>query len=379
MTHSPLSRKASTLTEAMEEFRAWLRSRDYTDADSVIDAFLESRAHLSAMQGAGGSVAMPQNADQAVLMFGLAHGWLKHNAPEKFTEAHREALSAGGWREKQIESLRRVFVAWQKGEVINACCFAACFGAVFPCPELKREPWEDEVAAKLLPLPPSGEEQKEDETLRQFIEDGKAEVAPLPGEGGEAHFLEDLAASGGIFPDTEYGEFHRIKNALIAIARLPVGAETKEAREIAMTALNWYRLEDTPSPQGDAGEETCPHGRPLHQDCFACDESSPSPTRRQGHSKLVYNKQTRTIDKVDPHPPAQGNAIEGTVLPDCMMPDGADPCKGYQQCHAALTAAQEEIKRLREALDKIDNKSAYQDPYRELDRLRQIARAALKT
>lgn len=26
--------------------------------------------------------------------------------------------------------------------------------------------------------------------------------------------------------------------------------------------------------------------------------------RRKGHSKLVYNKATRTIDKVDPHPPA---------------------------------------------------------------------------
>lgn len=36
------------------------------------------------------------------------------------------------------------------------------------------------------------------------------------------------------------------------------------------------------------------------------------------------------------------------VLPDCMMPDGADPCIGYQQLRASLSAAEAENAKLKE-------------------------------
>ena len=42
------------------------------------------------------------------------------------------------------------------------------------------------------------------------------------------------------------------------------------------------------------------------------------------------------------------------TLPDCMMPDGADPCIAYQELAAHDSALQAENVRLREALTAVD-------------------------
>jgi DNA gyrase/topoisomerase IV subunit A len=42
--------------------------------------------------------------------------------------------------------------------------------------------------------------------------------------------------------------------------------------------------------------------------------------------------------------------VKDWILPDCMMPDGGDPCRGFQQLYAEHARLDAEIERLREAL-----------------------------
>lgn len=39
---------------------------------------------------------------------------------------------------------------------------------------------------------------------------------------------------------------------------------------------------------------------------------------------------------------------ERQILPDCMMPDGAEPCKGHLQLQEQVRSLQAEVDRLRE-------------------------------
>lgn len=41
---------------------------------------------------------------------------------------------------------------------------------------------------------------------------------------------------------------------------------------------------------------------------------------------------------------------QGETLPDCMMPDGADPCKGYQQLYTQLSAVKDQLAATKAAL-----------------------------
>ena len=47
------------------------------------------------------------------------------------------------------------------------------------------------------------------------------------------------------------------------------------------------------------------------------------------------------------------------ILPDCMMPDGAEPCKGYMDM-------KDEVKRLREALEAVDSETVLTGQLKEL-------------
>jgi len=38
------------------------------------------------------------------------------------------------------------------------------------------------------------------------------------------------------------------------------------------------------------------------------------------------------------------------ILPDCMMPDGAEPCKGYLETHDKLSIVEVDLKELHQAL-----------------------------
>jgi hypothetical protein len=84
------------------------------------------------------------------------------------------------------------------------------------------------------------------------------------------------------------------------------------------------RLPGTAVPPSPATDECqCPHhpfGCYGHPDKCNC----ASPKRRQGHSKLVYDKEKRTIVPVDPHPPAA--PADELVCPLCGAPDDAVAC-----------------------------------------------------
>ena len=43
--------------------------------------------------------------------------------------------------------------------------------------------------------------------------------------------------------------------------------------------------------------------------------------------------------------------IKLNILPDCMMPDGADPCAGYHELQDNYDKLEAEVKRYREALE----------------------------
>lgn len=53
------------------------------------------------------------------------------------------------------------------------------------------------------------------------------------------------------------------------------------------------------------------------------------------------------------------------TLPDCMMPDGADPCKGYQELRSELDRLRAEVERLEERLAPCANWLRY--AYRNVD------------
>lgn len=50
---------------------------------------------------------------------------------------------------------------------------------------------------------------------------------------------------------------------------------------------------------------------------------------------------------------------EGEVLPDCMAPDGAEPCKGYQQLYAKYLT-QAELQKHRAEIEK------FVEPYKDV-------------
>lgn len=65
------------------------------------------------------------------------------------------------------------------------------------------------------------------------------------------------------------------------------------------------------------------------------------------------------------------------ILPDCMMPDGADPCLGYTQLCERAERAEAERDALRDALDTLAKEEWRDDDDPILDAARVKARAAL--
>lgn len=63
------------------------------------------------------------------------------------------------------------------------------------------------------------------------------------------------------------------------------------------------------------------------------------------------------------------------VLPDCMMPDGAEPCKGYRELKLALDISRASIREAARVILGVGADVLYQDPHQWSDRPCQTCRA----
>lgn len=45
------------------------------------------------------------------------------------------------------------------------------------------------------------------------------------------------------------------------------------------------------------------------------------------------------------------DTVKAMTLPDCMMPDGAEPCKAYQELYAALRQREEMLREIVQSYD----------------------------
>ena len=89
------------------------------------------------------------------------------------------------------------------------------------------------------------------------------------------------------------------------------------------------------------GEKTADGAR-----CPRCGRSEWVPsTTYPGHRACSCGEHYTVTNtpRLTPSPPAQ---VGGEALPDCMMPDGADPCVAFQKLEADHRALQERVREL---------------------------------